>query len=57
MSFFYSTNINPRKEQILNHLYNALDDESELKIIDVFICELKKKIEKYTNGEQYIKTI
>lgn len=45
------------KEQILNHLYNAVDDEPELKIIDVFICKLRKKIEKYTNGEQYIKTI
>lgn len=45
------------KEQILNHLYNAIDDEPELKIIDVFVCKLRKKIEKYTNGEQYIKTI
>ena len=45
------------KEQILNHLYNAVDDEPELKIIDVFVCKLRKKIEKYTNGEQYIKTI
>lgn len=45
------------KEQILNHLYNAVDDEPELKIIDVFVCKLRKKIEKHTNGEQYIKTI
>lgn len=52
-----SYNINPSKKQILNHLYNAVDDEPELKIIDVFICKLRKKIEKYTNGEQYIKTI
>ena len=45
------------KEQILNHLYNAVDDEPELKIIDVFVCKLRKKIEIHTNGEQYIKTI
>lgn len=44
------------KEQILNHLYSAVDDEPELKIIDVFVCKLRKKIEKYTNGKQYIKT-
>ena len=45
------------KEQILNHLYSAVDDEPELKIIDVFICKLRKKIEEHTNGKQYIKTM
>lgn len=45
------------KEQILNHLYSSVDDEPELKIIDVFICKLRKKIEKYTNGKQYIQTV
>lgn len=45
------------KEQIINHLYSAIDDEPELKIVDVFICKLRKKIEIYTNGKQYIKTV
>lgn len=31
------------KEQILTHLYNGMD-QPELKIIDVFICKLRKKI-------------
>lgn len=44
------------KEQFLNHLYGGMD-EPELKIIDVFICKLRKKLEKATNGEDYIGTI
>ena len=31
------------KEMFLNHLYNGMD-EPELKIIDVFVCKLRKKI-------------
>lgn len=33
------------KEMFLNHLYGGMD-EPEAKIIDVFICKLRKKIEK-----------
>ncbi|MFH1158096.1 MAG: response regulator transcription factor [Pseudomonadota bacterium] len=33
------------KEMFLNHLYGGMD-EPEVKIIDVFICKLRKKIEK-----------
>jgi two-component system cell cycle response regulator CtrA len=33
------------KEMFLNHLYGGMD-EPELKIIDVFICKLRKKIKK-----------
>ncbi|MGU4174161.1 response regulator transcription factor CtrA, partial [Pseudomonas aeruginosa] len=32
------------KEMFLNHLYGGMD-EPELKIIDVFICKLRKKLE------------
>lgn len=32
------------KEQILNHLYNEIDDEPDIKIVDVFICKLRKKL-------------
>ncbi|MEL6519741.1 MAG: response regulator transcription factor [Pseudomonadota bacterium] len=44
------------KEMFLNHLYGGMD-EPELKIIDVFICKLRKKLSKATNGENYIETV
>jgi two-component system cell cycle response regulator CtrA len=40
------------KEMFLNHLYGGMD-EPELKIIDVFICKLRKKLsDASTGGEQ-----
>ncbi len=44
------------KEMFLNHLYGGMD-EPELKIIDVFICKLRKKLSQATNGENYIETV
>ncbi len=44
------------KEMFLNHLYGGMD-EPELKIIDVFICKLRKKLSAATEGENYIETI
>ncbi len=44
------------KEMFLNHLYGGMD-EPELKIIDVFICKLRKKLANATNGENYIETV
>ncbi len=44
------------KEQFLNHLYGGID-EPELKIIDVFICKLRKKLGQATGGENYIETV
>jgi len=44
------------KEMFLNHLYGGMD-EPELKIIDVFICKLRKKLSTATDGEHYIETI
>ncbi len=44
------------KEQFLNHLYGGLD-EPELKIIDVFICKLRKKLSTMSDGENYIETV
>jgi two-component system cell cycle response regulator CtrA len=44
------------KEMFLNHLYGGMD-EPEVKIIDVFICKLRKKIEQATGGESYIETV
>lgn len=44
------------KEMFLNHLYGGMD-EPELKIIDVFICKLRKKLSNATDGENYIETV
>ncbi|MEM6780504.1 MAG: response regulator transcription factor [Pseudomonadota bacterium] len=44
------------KEMFLNHLYGGMD-EPEVKIIDVFICKLRKKLEDATDGENYIETV
>ena len=32
-------------------------DEPELKIIDVFICKLRKKLANASNGKNYIETV
>jgi two-component system cell cycle response regulator CtrA len=44
------------KEMFLNHLYGGMD-EPELKIIDVFICKLRKKLATATAGDNYIETV
>ena len=44
------------KEMFLNHLYGGRD-EPEWKIIDVFICKLRKKLALASGGENYIETV
>jgi len=44
------------KEMFLNHLYGGMD-EPELKIIDVFICKLRKKLQAANGGRPYIETV
>jgi two-component system, cell cycle response regulator CtrA len=44
------------KEMFLDHLYGGMD-EPELKIIDVFICKLRKKLAQATGGQRYIETV
>ncbi len=44
------------KEMFLNHLYGGMD-EPELKIIDVFICKLRKKLATASGGNHYIETV
>jgi two-component system cell cycle response regulator CtrA len=44
------------KEMFLDHLYRGLD-EPELKIIDVFVCKLRKKLALATGGNHYIETV
>ena len=44
------------KEMFLNHLYGGMD-EPELKIIDVFVCKLRKKLSTACGGDNYIETV
>ena len=44
------------KEMFLNHLYGGMD-EPEVKIIDVFICKLRRKLTNASMGKNYIETI
>jgi two-component system, cell cycle response regulator CtrA len=44
------------KEMFLNHLYGGMD-EPELKIIDVFICKLRKKLAAAAMGKNFIETV
>ena len=43
------------KEMFLNHLYSSMD-EPEIKIIDVFVCKLRKKLAD-ASGVNYIETV
>ncbi len=44
------------KEMFLNQLYGGMD-EPEVKIIDVFICKLRKKLANASEGKNYIETV
>ncbi len=44
------------KEMFLNHLYGGMD-EPELKIIDVFICKLRRKIAEAIGDDSCIETV
>ena len=44
------------KEMFLNQLYGGMD-EPELKIIDVFMCKIRKKLGAASNGDDYIETV
>jgi two-component system, cell cycle response regulator CtrA len=44
------------KEMFLSHLYSGMD-EPEIKIIDVFICKLRKKLAVASGGKDYIETV
>ena len=44
------------KEMFLNHLYSSMD-EPEIKIIDVFVCKLRRKLANASGGLNYIETV
>ena len=44
------------KDAFISHIYRGID-EPETKIIDVFICKLRKKLSLACMGENYIETV
>ena len=44
------------KEMFLNQLYGGMD-EPPMKIIDVFMCKIRKKLSEASGGHDYIETI
>jgi two-component system, cell cycle response regulator CtrA len=44
------------KEVFLNDLYGGMDEPNQ-KIIDVFICKLRKKLADASNGKDYFETV
>ena len=44
------------KSTLMNHLYGS-NDEPEIKIIDVFICKLRKKLSEASDGDNRIDTV
>ena len=44
------------KEMFLNHLYGGMD-EPGLKIFDVFMCKLRKRLANASGGKNYIETV
>jgi two-component system cell cycle response regulator CtrA len=45
------------KETCLNQLYGIMDEPPDSKIIDVFLCKMRRKIKKMTNGEDFIQNV
>ena len=46
------------REELVARIHAIIGmDEPELKIIDVFICKLRKKLSQATGGESYIETV
>ena len=44
------------KEMFLNQLYGGMD-EPDMKIVDVFMCKIRKKLAKASGGQEFIETI
>jgi two-component system cell cycle response regulator CtrA len=44
------------KEMFLNYLYGGMD-EPDMKIIDVFICKMRKKLSAEIAGDSYVETV
>ncbi len=56
VAVYFRLELSLTKEMFLNHLYGGMD-EPEVKIIDVFICKLRKKLALATEDANYIETV
>jgi two-component system cell cycle response regulator CtrA len=45
------------RDMLLNHLYGGRGNEPDPKILDVFVCKLRKRLARATGGERYIQTL
>ena len=45
------------KETCISQLYGIMDEPPDSKIIDVFLCKMRRKIKALTGGEYYIQNI
>lgn len=45
------------KEAVYEAVYGSIDSEPFEKVIDVYICKLRKKLADATDGEQFIETV
>ena len=45
------------KENCISQLYGVMDEPPDSKIIDVFLCKIRRKIKALTGGEDYIQNI
>jgi two-component system cell cycle response regulator CtrA len=45
------------RDLVMDHLYSGKEKEPYPKIIDVFVCHLRKKIARATGGQHYIETV
>jgi len=44
------------KDMLLNHLYGEMG-EPHVKIIDVFVCKVRRKLRQLADGQDYIRTV
>lgn len=45
------------KETCISQLYGIMDEPPDSKIIDVFLCKMRRKIKMLTGGEDYIQNV
>ena len=45
------------KETCISQLYGVMDEPPDSKIIDVFLCKMRRKMKELTKGEDYIQNI
>jgi two-component system, cell cycle response regulator CtrA len=58
LSLLASSGRTQTKEALLNNLYTSVEDEAEIKIVDVFVCKIRKKLDAvYPGASKVIGTV